>query len=40
LALSQKGDKTRALKELQEALKYSPEKDQRQKIEDLINRLG
>jgi tetratricopeptide (TPR) repeat protein len=40
MAYSQKGDKTRALKELQEALKYNPAKPDREKIEQLIARLG
>jgi tetratricopeptide (TPR) repeat protein len=40
MAYSQKGDKTRALKELQDALKYNPTKDDRDKIQQLITRLG
>ena len=40
MAYSQKGDKTRALKELQDALKYNPSKADRDKIQDLITRLG
>ena len=40
MAYSQKGDKTRALKELQDALKYNPTKDDRDKIQQLIGRLG
>jgi tetratricopeptide (TPR) repeat protein len=40
MAYSQKGDKTRALKELQEALKYNPTKADRDKIQQLITRLG
>ena len=40
MAYSQKGDKTRALKELQDALKYSPTKGDRDKIQQLITRLG
>jgi tetratricopeptide (TPR) repeat protein len=40
LAYSQKGDKTRALKELQDALKYNPTKEDRDKIQQLITRLG
>jgi tetratricopeptide (TPR) repeat protein len=40
LAYSQKGDKTRALKELQDALKYNPTKGDRDKIQQLITRLG
>jgi tetratricopeptide (TPR) repeat protein len=40
MAYSQKGDKTRALKELQEALKYNPTKEYRDEIQQLIKRLG
>jgi tetratricopeptide (TPR) repeat protein len=40
MAYSQKGDKTRALKELQDALKYNPTKEDRDKIQQLITRLG
>jgi tetratricopeptide (TPR) repeat protein len=40
MAYSQKGDKTRALKELQDALKYNPTKTDRDKIQQLITRLG
>jgi tetratricopeptide (TPR) repeat protein len=40
MALSQKGDKTRALKELQEALKNNPSKEDREKIQALIQRLS
>ena len=40
MAYSQKGDKTRALKELQDALKYNPTKGDRDKIQQLITRLG
>jgi tetratricopeptide (TPR) repeat protein len=40
MAYSQKGDKTRALKELQEALKFNPTKENREKIQQLITRLG
>jgi tetratricopeptide (TPR) repeat protein len=40
MAYSQKGDKTRALKELQDALKYNPTKADRDKIQQLITRLG
>jgi len=40
MAYSQKGDKTRALKELQDALKYNPTKEDRDKIQQLIARLG
>jgi tetratricopeptide (TPR) repeat protein len=40
MALSQKGDKTKALEQLKEALKYNPSKEEKQQIQDLINRLG
>jgi hypothetical protein len=40
MAYSQKGDKTRALKELQDALKFNPTKTDRDKIQQLITRLG
>jgi len=40
MALSQKGDKPRALKELQEALKCNPPKDELAKIKELIAKLG
>jgi tetratricopeptide (TPR) repeat protein len=40
MAYSQKGDRTRALKELQDALKYNPTKGDRDKIQQLITRLG
>jgi tetratricopeptide (TPR) repeat protein len=40
MALSQKGDKPKALKELQEALKCNPPKDELAKIKDLIAKLG
>jgi len=40
MAYSQKGDKTRALKELQDALKYNPTQADRDKIQQLITRLG
>jgi tetratricopeptide (TPR) repeat protein len=36
----QKGDKPRALKELQDALKYNPDKSDREKIQALIAKLG
>ncbi|HWB85903.1 MAG TPA: tetratricopeptide repeat protein [Bryobacteraceae bacterium] len=39
LALSQKGDKPNALKELQEALKDSPSQEEKQKIQEMISRL-
>ena len=40
MAYSQKGDKTRALKELQDALKFKPTKEDRERIQQLITRLG
>jgi tetratricopeptide (TPR) repeat protein len=40
MALKQKGDKPRAIKECQEALKNNPSKDERQKIQDLLTRLN
>jgi tetratricopeptide (TPR) repeat protein len=40
MALSQKGDKPRAIKELQQALRSNPTKDEATKIRDLINKLG
>jgi tetratricopeptide (TPR) repeat protein len=40
MAYSQKGDKTRALKELQDALKFNPTKEDRDRIQQLITRLG
>jgi tetratricopeptide (TPR) repeat protein len=40
MALAQKGDKTNALKELNEALKASPARDEAAKIKELIAKLG
>jgi tetratricopeptide (TPR) repeat protein len=40
MALSQKGDKPNALKQLQDALKNNPAPAEKQKIQELINRLG
>jgi tetratricopeptide (TPR) repeat protein len=40
MAFSQKGDKPRALQELQQALKQNPSKEEKEKIEQLMNRLG
>jgi tetratricopeptide (TPR) repeat protein len=40
MALSQKGDKPQAIKELNEALKHSPPKDEKDKIQALISKLG
>ncbi|MFN7992773.1 MAG: tetratricopeptide repeat protein [Bryobacteraceae bacterium] len=39
MALAQKGDRPRAIKELQQALRNNPPKDESDKIKDLINRL-
>jgi len=39
LAYAQKGDKPKALKELQQALRSSPAKDEENKIRDSINKL-
>ena len=39
MALAQKGDKPRALKELEQALRSNPPKDEEHKIRDLINKL-
>jgi tetratricopeptide (TPR) repeat protein len=40
MAYSQQGDKSKALEQLKEALKYNPKKDEKEKIEQLITRLG
>jgi tetratricopeptide (TPR) repeat protein len=40
MAYSQKGDKTKALDQLREALKLSPSKDEKDRIQQLITRLG
>jgi tetratricopeptide (TPR) repeat protein len=40
MAYSQKGDKTRAIEQLKEALKYNPSKDEKERIQQLITRLG
>jgi hypothetical protein len=40
MAFSQKGDKPRALQELQHALKENPSKDEKEKIQQLMSRLG
>jgi len=40
MAYSQKGDKTQALVQLREALKYNPAKDEKDQIQQLIARLG
>jgi Flp pilus assembly protein TadD len=39
MALSQKGDKPKAIRELSDALKYNPPKDEREKIQSLLSRL-
>jgi tetratricopeptide (TPR) repeat protein len=39
MALAQKGDKPRALKELEQALRSNPQKEEEGKIRDLINKL-
>jgi tetratricopeptide (TPR) repeat protein len=40
MALSQKGDRPRAIKELQQALRSNPSKEEAGKIRDLIGKLG
>jgi tetratricopeptide (TPR) repeat protein len=40
MALSQKGDKTRAIKELQEALRNNPTSGEKQQIQDLLSKLN
>jgi tetratricopeptide (TPR) repeat protein len=40
MAYSQKGDKSQALVQLREALKYNPAKDEKDQIQQLIARLG
>ena len=40
MAYSQKGDKSKALEQLKEALKYNPNKDEKERIQQLIVRLG
>ena len=39
MALSQKGEKPEAVKELRESLKYNPSKDEREKIQQLLAKL-
>jgi len=39
MALYQKGDKPKAIKELNDALKFNPAKDEREKIQTLLMRL-
>ncbi len=40
MALNMKGDKPKAIKELQEALKYNPSKEERDAIQQMLNRLN
>jgi hypothetical protein len=40
MALYQKGDKPKAIKELTEAMKYNPPKDEREKIQQLLTKLN
>src|SRR5262249_10498397 len=40
MAYQQKGDKTRAMEQLKEALKYNPQSDEKRKIQELIQQLG
>jgi tetratricopeptide (TPR) repeat protein len=40
MAYSRKGDKSKALDQLKEALKYNPQKEEKEKIQELITRLG
>ncbi len=40
MAYSQKGDKLKAIEQLREALKYNPQKEEKEKIQQLIVRLG
>jgi tetratricopeptide (TPR) repeat protein len=40
MAYAQKGDKSKAVNELKEALKYNPAKEEKDKIQQLITRLG
>jgi tetratricopeptide (TPR) repeat protein len=40
MALNQKGDRSRALEQLNEALKYNPAKEEKDKIQQMIVRLG
>jgi Flp pilus assembly protein TadD len=40
MAYAQKGDKSKAIEQLREALKYNPAKDEREQIQQLIARLG
>jgi tetratricopeptide (TPR) repeat protein len=40
MAYSQKGDRSKAVEQLKEALKYNPDKDEKNKIQQLITKLG
>ena len=40
MALYQKGDKTRAIKELQEALRNNPPGEEKQRIQELLTKLN
>ena len=40
MAYSQKGDKTKAIEQLKEALKLNPTREEKDKIQQLISRLG
>jgi tetratricopeptide (TPR) repeat protein len=40
MAYMQQGDKSRALEQLKEALKYNPQKEEKEKIQQLITKLG
>ena len=40
MALAQKGDRPKAIKELQEALKSGPTREEREKIQALLTKLG
>ena len=40
MAYSQKGDKTKAMEQLKEALKFNPSSEEKGKIEQLITKLG
>ncbi|HEY2018663.1 MAG TPA: tetratricopeptide repeat protein [Bryobacteraceae bacterium] len=40
MALNNKGDKAQAARELRESLKYNPSKEEREKIQELLGRLG
>ena len=40
MAYSQKGDRTKAMEQLKEALKFNPSSDEKEKIQALITKLG